>query len=50
MEVLARTLRGTGHRDPGEFGASESAYNCMAQYVARVIAVGLFAKPELTPR
>src|SRR5262245_3010364 len=45
MEVIARTLRENGHRDPGEFGSTESANNCMAQYVARVIAVGLFAKP-----
>jgi acyl-CoA thioesterase I len=49
MEVLARTLRENGRRDPGEFGSSETAYDCMARYVARVIAVGLFAKPPKKP-
>ena len=28
----------------GDFGSTEAGYNCMAQYVARAIAVGLFAK------
>lgn len=49
MEVLARTLRENGRRDPGEFGSSETAYDCMARYVARVIAVGLFAKAPKKP-
>lgn len=47
-EVLSRTLRESGRLDPGEFGTSEGSYNCMAQYVARVIAVGLYAKPPQT--
>lgn len=49
-ELLTRTLRETGRRDPSEFGSSEAGYNCMAQYVARAIAVGLYAKEELPPR
>jgi acyl-CoA thioesterase-1 len=49
MEILSRTLRENGRRDPGEFGSTESAYDCMARYVARVIAVGLFAKPPKKP-
>jgi lysophospholipase L1-like esterase len=49
MEILARTLRENGRRDPGEFGSTESAYDCMARYVARVIAVGLFAKAPKKP-
>ena len=45
MEVLARSMRESGRPEPRDFGASEIGYNCMAQYVARAIAVGLFAKP-----
>jgi acyl-CoA thioesterase-1 len=44
-EILARTLREPGRPEPIDFGLSETGYNCMAQYVARAIAVGLFAKP-----
>ena len=45
MEVLARTTRESGRPEPRDFGLTEAGYNCMAQYVARAIAVGLFAKP-----
>jgi len=45
MEVLARTMRDNGRPEPRDFGLGEAGYNCMAQYVARAIAVGLFAKP-----
>ena len=45
MEVLSRTMRESGRPEPRDFGLTESGYNCMAQYVARAIAVGLFAKP-----
>jgi acyl-CoA thioesterase I len=45
MEVLARSMRESGRPEPRDFGLTESGYNCMAQYVARAIAVGLFAKP-----
>jgi hypothetical protein len=45
MEVLARTMRESGRPEPRDFGLTEEGYNCMAQYVARAIAVGLFAKP-----
>jgi lysophospholipase L1-like esterase len=45
MEVLSRTMRENGRPEPRDFGLGESGYNCMAQYVARAIAVGLFAKP-----
>lgn len=49
-EFIQRTLKETGQRDPSEFGGSnEAAYNCMAQYVARAIAAGLFAKPPPYP-
>ena len=44
-EILARTMREEGHPEPSTFGLSEGGYNCMAQYLARAIAVGLFAKP-----
>jgi acyl-CoA thioesterase-1 len=49
-EVLARSLRESGRIDPSEFGSSEASYNCMAQYVARVIAVGLYAKEQSVPK
>jgi hypothetical protein len=45
MEVLARTMRESGRPEPRDFGLTEAGYHCMAQYVARAIAVGLFAKP-----
>jgi acyl-CoA thioesterase I len=45
VEILSRTLRDPGRPEPSDFGLSESGYNCMAQYVARAIAVGLYAKP-----
>jgi len=49
MEILSRTMRETGRPEPQEFGLSEAGYNCMAQYVARAIAVGLYAKPPRRP-
>ena len=48
-EILARTLREDGHPEPSTFGLSDGGYNCMAQYLARAIAVGLFAKPPPKP-
>lgn len=47
MEVLERTTRGPGRPEPSMFGLGEASYNCMAQYVAHGIAVGLYAKPTL---
>ena len=44
MEVLARAMERDGQVDPQEFGPTEANYNCMAQYLARTIAVGVFAK------
>ncbi len=49
MEVLARAKRDSGRPEPHDFGLTEAGYNCMAQYVARAIAVGLFAKAPRTP-
>jgi len=45
MEVLARTSAGSGRPEVEDFGLSEAGFNCMAQYIARTITVGLFAKP-----
>ncbi len=45
MEVLARTMQVGGQLEPQDFGLTEVGYNCMAQYIARTITVGLFAKP-----
>lgn len=45
MEVFERTMRVPGQPDPSVFGYGEASYNCMAQYVAHAIAVGLYAKP-----
>ena len=60
MEVLARTLEGQGQVEQQDFGPTEENYNCMAQYLARTIAVGMFAKlpkakdpptpPQVTPQ
>jgi len=49
MEVLARTMSsGTGQPEVEDFGLTEAGYNCMAQYIARTITVGIFAKPPKT--
>jgi acyl-CoA thioesterase I len=44
MEVLARTMASAPPLLE-HFGQTEADYNCMAQYIARTITVGLFAKP-----
>jgi len=49
VEILLRTLRETGRPEPSDFGLSEQGYNCMAQWLARAIAVGLYAKPPRRP-
>lgn len=46
MEVLSRTLGESGRP---ELGSTHASYDCMAQYVARAIAVGLFAKQPKRP-
>jgi len=46
MEVLARTTASNGRPELDDFGLTEAGYNCMAQYIARTITVGLFAKPS----
>ncbi|KAB2919541.1 MAG: SGNH/GDSL hydrolase family protein [Hyphomicrobiaceae bacterium] len=48
MEIISRAMREPGRPVPSEFGLTEAGYNCMAQYVARAIAVGLYAKPPKT--
>ena len=48
-EILMRTMREEGHPEPSTFGLTEDGYNCMAQYLARAIAVGLFAKAPAKP-
>ena len=46
MEVLvAHHARERPARAAAISALTEAGYNCMAQYVARAIAVGLFAKP-----
>jgi lysophospholipase L1-like esterase len=45
MEVLARTTSGNGRPEQEDFGLTEAGFNCMAQYIARTITVGVFAKP-----
>jgi acyl-CoA thioesterase I len=46
MEVLARTMAsGSGQPEVEDFGLTEAGYNCMAQYIARTITVGIFARP-----
>ncbi len=45
MEVLSRTTAGSGQPEQEDFGLTETGFNCMAQYIARTITVGLFAKP-----
>lgn len=52
MEVLERAQRAEPGASVDEFANSETAYNCMAQYVARAISVALFGRnlrPETTP-
>ena len=50
QEVLSRTMQANGQIDPEDFGPSETGYNCMAQYIARTITVGVFARaPKTNP-
>jgi acyl-CoA thioesterase I len=44
MEVLARSATASDRPVLEDFGLTEAGYNCMAQYLARTITVGLFAK------
>jgi lysophospholipase L1-like esterase len=46
MEVLARTMATSDRPVLEDFGVTEAGYNCMAQYLARTITVGLFVKPK----
>jgi lysophospholipase L1-like esterase len=46
MEILARTEANSDRPAQEDFGLTETGYNCMAQYIARTISVGLFAKPR----
>jgi lysophospholipase L1-like esterase len=54
MEVLDRTMRQNARLDPSDFGLTEQGYNCMAQYMARAITVGIYARkpkgPAAVPR
>jgi lysophospholipase L1-like esterase len=45
MEVLARTMQVSEQPEPQDFGLTETGYNCMAQYIARTITVGIFGRP-----
>lgn len=47
MEVLARTMAATDRSIMEDLNLTEAGYNCMAQYLARSITVGLFAKPPM---
>jgi hypothetical protein len=43
-------MQAGGQVDPEDFGPSETGYNCMAQYIARTITVGVFARaPKTNP-
>lgn len=44
MEVLAQTMNAAGQPNEQDFGLTETGYNCMAQYIASTITVGVFAK------
>jgi lysophospholipase L1-like esterase len=44
MEFVAKAQRGDTLRPPGEFELTESSFGCMAEYVARAITAGLFAR------
>ncbi|MGE3064025.1 MAG: SGNH/GDSL hydrolase family protein [Hyphomicrobiaceae bacterium] len=45
MEILSQVQNGNRPPDPDEFGNPERGYDCLAQYLARAISVGLYAKP-----
>jgi len=49
MEVLARTTAASGQPEQESFGLTDAGYNCMAQYIAHNITVGIFAKLPKTP-
>jgi acyl-CoA thioesterase I len=45
MEVLSRTAVSDGRPEIDDFGQTDTGFNCMAQYIARTITVGVFARP-----
>jgi lysophospholipase L1-like esterase len=49
MEVLARTMEANGQPEQQDFGLTEAGFNCMAQYIARTITVGIFARLPKQP-
>ena len=50
MEVLSRTIQANGQPALEDFGLNETGYNCMAQYIARTITVGVFGRvPKASP-
>jgi lysophospholipase L1-like esterase len=44
MQILDRSPRGRSEPIADQFERSEAGYNCLAQYVARVITLAVFAK------
>lgn len=48
MEVLSRTKQASGQPEPSDFGLTATGYNCMAQYIARTITVGVFGRARRT--
>ena len=55
MQILNQVGSSAGEPVADQFERSEAGYNCLAQYVARVIALGVFAKnipkpPATTPK
>ncbi len=44
MQFIRKAASGEGAFRPDEFERTEAGYNCLAEYVARAIAVGAFGK------
>ncbi|MBS0245775.1 MAG: SGNH/GDSL hydrolase family protein [Proteobacteria bacterium] len=47
MQIIEQAQSGAPLPVTDEFERSEAGYNCLAQYVARAITLGIFAKPML---
>jgi lysophospholipase L1-like esterase len=50
MRIIEQAQREGGGPAAYEFERSEAGYNCLAQYVARAITLGVFAKKMPAPR
>ena len=50
MQIITAAAQGGNETVGAEFDRDEAGYNCLAQYVARAITLGVFAKNMPRPQ